>query len=158
MELIDYSVANEGDIEAMVSLLGLLFSIEKDFSPNITKQKEGLHLLLQNQKSATIQIAKNAKGHVIGMVTAQLVISTAQGASSAWIEDMVVAPEYRNQGIGKTLLQYCLNWATQQGATRAQLLVDMQNKPALGYYQHLNWQTTQLQARRLLLNSPDSKS
>ena len=158
MELIDYSVANEGDIEAMVILLGLLFSIEKDFSPNITKQKEGLRLLLQNQKSAMIQIAKNAKGNVIGMVTAQLVISTAQGASSAWIEDMVVAPEYRNQGIGKTLLQYCLNWATQQGATRAQLLVDMQNKPALGYYQHLNWQTTQLQARRLLLNSPNSKS
>jgi len=158
MELIRYSVAKEGDIEAMVSLLGLLFSIEKDFSPNITKQKEGLHLLLQNQKSATIQIAKNAKGNLIGMVTAQLVISTAQGSSSAWIEDMVVAPEYRNQGIGKTLLQYCLNWATQQGATRAQLLVDMENKPALGYYQHLNWQTTQLQARRLLLNSPDSKS
>ena len=36
-------------------------------------------------------------------------------------------------------------------ATRAQLLADLDNQPALDYYQHLGWQETQLIARRLSL-------
>jgi GNAT superfamily N-acetyltransferase len=158
MDEITYSVANESDTDALAQLLVILFTIEKDFSPNLEKQINGLHLLLQNNQTATIQVAKNKNGIVIGMVTAQLVISTAQGAASAWIEDMVVAPEYRDHGVGKTLLQRCLDWAEQKGATRAQLLVDIENKEALGYYEHLNWQATQLQARKISLPNGDVKS
>jgi GNAT superfamily N-acetyltransferase len=149
--MISYAEATEADLDALVSLLAILFSIEQDFSPDFSKQKTGLALLLQNQQTASIQVAKNAAGEVIGMVTAQLVISTAQGATSAWIEDMVVDPAYRSHGIGKTLLQNSLDWAKSKGATRAQLLVDTENKPALGYYQHLKWEATQLQARRVFL-------
>lgn len=158
MDEITYSVANESDTDALAQLLVILFTIEKDFSPNLEKQLNGLHLLLQNNQTATIQVAKNSKGKVVGMVTAQLVISTAQGTASAWIEDMVVAPEYRGHGVGKTLLQRCLDWAKQKGATRAQLLVDIENKEALGYYEHLNWQATQLQARKILLTNSNTKS
>ena len=158
MNEITYTVANESDTDALAQLLVILFTIEKDFSPNLEKQLNGLHLLLQNNQTATIQVAKNSKGKVVGMVTAQLVISTAQGTASAWIEDMVVAPEYRGHGVGKTLLQRCLDWAKQKGATRAQLLVDIENKEALGYYEHLNWQATQLQARKILLTNSNTKS
>jgi GNAT superfamily N-acetyltransferase len=83
------------------------------------------------------------------MVSAQLVISTAQGTASAWIEDMVIDAAFRGCGIGKQLLQKTLDWAKSKGATRAQLLVDIENSEALGYYQHLNWESTQLQARRV---------
>jgi GNAT superfamily N-acetyltransferase len=158
MDEITYSVANDSDTDALAQLLVILFTIEKDFSPNLEKQLNGLHLLLQNNQTATIQVAKNSKGKVVGMVTAQLVISTAQGTASAWIEDMVVAPEYRGHGVGKTLLHHCLDWAKQKGATRAQLLVDIENKEALGYYEHLNWQATQLQARKILLTNSNTKS
>jgi GNAT superfamily N-acetyltransferase len=151
MENITYGGANEADIPALVGLLGILFGIEKDFSADTSKQKIGLELLLKNPQTATIQVAKNAAGKVIGMVSAQLVISTAQGAKSAWVEDMVINADYRGQGIGKQLLQNALQWAKNQGATRAQLLVDIENIEALGYYQHLNWQATQLQARRVFL-------
>lgn len=85
------------------------------------------------------------------MVSAQLVISTAQGAPSAWVEDMMIDDAYRGQGIGKQLLQNVLIWAKNKGATRAQLLVDIENIEALGYYQHLNWEATQLQARHVCL-------
>ena len=85
------------------------------------------------------------------MVTAQLVISTAQGAASAWIEDMVIHSSYRSRGIGKKLLQRTLDWAKENGATRAQLLVDVENREALCFYEHLNWESTQLQARRVFI-------
>jgi GNAT superfamily N-acetyltransferase len=144
-----YGEANEADIPAMTGLLGILFGIEKDFSANISKQKIGLALLLKNPQTATIQIARNAAGKAIGMVSAQLVISTAQGAKSAWVEDMVIDADYRGQGIGRQLLQNALDWAKNQGATRAQLLVDMTNAEAQDYYTHLSWEVTHLQARRV---------
>ena len=148
---ITYTVANIADIDDLVSLLSDLFTIEKDFSPDLSKQKKGLELIIKNRNTATVQVAKNAAGKVIGMVTAQLVISTAQGAASAWIEDMVIHSSYRGRGIGKKLLQRTLDWAKENGATRAQLLVDIENSEALGYYEHLNWESTQLNARRVFL-------
>lgn len=151
MQNIVYGEASGADIPALVGLLATLFSIEKDFQPDISKQKTGLSLLINNTQTATIQVARNHANQVIGMVSAQLVISTAQGAPSAWVEDMVVDSAYRGQGIGMQLLQNALNWAKKNGATRAQLLVDIENSEALSYYQHLKWQATQLQARRVFL-------
>ncbi len=151
MEEISYDVANEADIDDLVKLLAILFGIEKDFNADFTKQQKGLELLLKNSATATIQVARNPLGKAIGMVTAQLLISTAQGTASAWIEDMVIDAAYRKQGIGKQLLQNTLEWAKTKGATRVQLLVDTANTEALGYYQHLHWEATQLQARRMLL-------
>ncbi len=151
MESINYQVASDAEINDLVSLLSDLFTIEKDFNPDLSKQKKGLELIIKNRNTATVQVAKNTAGKVIGMVTAQLVISTAQGAASAWIEDMVVHSAYRGHGIGKQLLQRTLDWAKENGATRAQLLVDIKNKEALGYYEHLKWETTQLQARRVFI-------
>ena len=146
-----YGEANEADIPALVGLLAILFGIEKDLTADFSKQKIGLELLLKNPQTATIQVAKNAAGKAIGMVSAQLVISTAQGAKSAWVEDMVIDGAYRGQGVGKQLLQNSLGWAKNRGATRAQLLVDIENIDAVGYYQHLNWENTQLLARRVFL-------
>ena len=151
MKDITYGEAGEADMPDLVQLLSLLFNIEKDFKPDTNKQQKGLTLVLKNSATATMQVAKNDTGKVIGMVSAQLVISTAEGAVSAWVEDMVIDASYRGHGIGKQLLQNALTWAKNKGATRAQLLVDTANTDAIGYYQHLNWQTTQLQARRVFL-------
>jgi ribosomal protein S18 acetylase RimI-like enzyme len=64
---------------------------------------------------------------------------------------MVIAATYRGQHVGENLLKHVLEWAKTRGATRAQLLVDLTNDSALGYYRHLGWQDTQLQARRIFL-------
>lgn len=151
IEHITYSNATETDTPYLTHLLAQLFSIEKDFEPNTSKQEQGLALLLKNQQTASIQVARDASGNVIGMVSVQLVISTAQGSASAWIEDMVIDVNFRGQGIGKQLLQRALAWAKDHGATRAQLLVDIENTGALAYYEHLGWESTQLQARKIFL-------
>jgi hypothetical protein len=38
--------AVSGDIDALVALLDILFSIEQDFTPNVSAQRSGLELLL----------------------------------------------------------------------------------------------------------------
>lgn len=143
--------AVEADIPALVGLLAELFSIEKDFRPDTEKQIRGLGMLIGRPQQGAIKVARDENGKVIGMVSAQLVISTAQGAPSAWVEDMVISAPWRAQGLGRTLLDAALQWARDKGATRAQLLVDIENTPAVGYYSHLGWESTQLQARRIFL-------
>jgi len=143
------------DIPALIELLAALFAIESDFSPDPSRQRRGLELLMaQPQDLAVLLVARSQGGLVVGMASAQLVISTAQGAASAWIEDVVVQQSLRGRGIGRLLLQEALAWAQRHGATRAQLLADRANAPALDFYRHVGWQPTQLLAwRRLLPNS-----
>ena len=144
-------IAKLEDIPALVELLATLFSIEADFKPDVAKQIKGLRMLILSPETGVIKVARDNEGLAIGMVSAQLVISTAQGAPSAWVEDMIIDEKYRGIGLGKALLNDTLAWAKQKGASRAQLLVDIENEPALGYYQHLGWETTQLQARKIFL-------
>jgi len=143
--------ASNQDIPALIDLLGVLFGIEADFQADVVKQTKGLTLLINATENGVIKVAKNHEDQVIGMVSAQLVISTAQGSPSAWVEDMVIEEDYRGEGVGKALLDEALVWAKNKGATRAQLLVDTENTSALGYYTHLGWETTQLQARKIFL-------
>lgn len=148
---VEINNATYKDIPALVDLLTELFTIEKDFKPDTVKQITGLGLMLNKPEQAVIKVARNGDGSVVGMVSAQLVISTAEGATSAWVEDMIISKNYRAAGLGKMLLIDVLRWAQDKGATRAQLLVDTENEPAVGYYKHLGWETTQLQARRVFI-------
>jgi GNAT superfamily N-acetyltransferase len=142
--------ASEADIPELIDLLAVLFSIEQDFSPDPDKQHRGLATLLASP-TGHIAIARDTTSRAVGMATAQLVISTAEGAPSAWVEDVVVREDFRGQGLGRALLESVLEWARAQGAVRAQLLADLDNAPALAFYERVGWQPTRLGARRLML-------
>jgi GNAT superfamily N-acetyltransferase len=146
-----FAPANPNDLPALIKLLDTLFSIEQDFAPQPEKQRRGLERLLADPERACIMVARDKAGRAIAMASAQLVISTAEGAPSAWVEDVVVSDAYRGQGLGKQVLAALLDWARGQGATRAQLLADLDNTPALAFYDHLGWQGTRLGARRISL-------
>lgn len=143
--------ATLADIPALVNLLDVLFGIEQDFSADHAKQTTGLRMLIESPERGSIQVAHTTNGELVGMVSAQLVISTAEGAPSAWVEDMVVDQRFRALGIGRQLLNSVLDWAKEKGATRAQLLVDLDNLPAVGYYDHLGWTSSRMGMRRIML-------
>ncbi|MFT5699956.1 MAG: ribosomal protein S18 acetylase RimI-like enzyme [Desulforhopalus sp.] len=130
------------DVENLLPLLELLLGIEQDFTFDATRQKRGLQLLLQ-QPSAAIFLAEQ-DGVVIGMVTGQITISTAEGGLALLVEDLVVAPEYRNKNIARTLLTSLGNWAQENSANRMQLLADANNHKALDFYKKCGWNHTKL--------------
>ena len=74
--------AREEDLTGLVFLLEVLFSIEKDFTFNADKQQRGLRLLVQRPDAAVLVAER--QGRIIGMCTAQLLISTAEGGLSTW--------------------------------------------------------------------------
>jgi GNAT superfamily N-acetyltransferase len=147
--------AQRADIPRLVELLRTLFGTEADFAADAARQQRGLELLLAAAAQGdrvTVAVARDEDGIVIGMASAQLVISTAEGALSAWIEDVVVDAQFRRLGVGRRLLDHLLTWAQARGATRAQLVTDTENAGARFFYDGLAWQGTQLTVRRRVLD------
>ncbi|MDG5816398.1 GNAT family N-acetyltransferase [Chitinispirillales bacterium ANBcel5] len=135
--------AREEDVEEMVKLLAQLFSIEDDFKIDEANQRNGLAALLRDHKRSVVKVAKK-NNRVIGLCTAQVSISTAQGGLSAGIEDLIVDKTHRGFGIGTKLLQHITSWALSAGCLRLQLLVDKRNEPALRFYNTLGWNRTHM--------------
>jgi GNAT superfamily N-acetyltransferase len=132
------------DLEALTALLRELFSIEADFVFDEVRQRRGLKLMLDGcSKHRCIKVAE-AGGQLIGMSTAQTLISTAEGGIVALVEDVVVELPFRGQGIGSKLMASIEDWARNRGATRLQLLADRSNFFALNFYEKIGWNSTQL--------------
>ncbi|TWH57987.1 ribosomal protein S18 acetylase RimI-like enzyme [Desulfitobacterium sp. LBE] len=131
------------DITDMAKLLKTLFSLEADFSYDETKQRRGLEMMLEDGAWRCMMVAEQ-NGRVIGMVTSQLLVSTAEGGLSAWVEDLVVEEPYQGQGTGRALLLSLQAWAAARGVKRLQLLADRSNTRALAFYRKMAWQFTEL--------------
>lgn len=142
MEIVVRS-ATPADAERLVRLLGALFSIEADFHPDPDRQRRGIALMLAEPERRAVLVAERG-GEVIGMVTVQLVVSTAEGAAAALVEDMIVDAAERGRGVGRRLLEQAEAWASARGASRSQLLADRENDPALRFYARMGWRPTRL--------------
>jgi ribosomal protein S18 acetylase RimI-like enzyme len=131
------------DIDAMVDLLTQLFSIEKDFVINRNAQRAGLELVLSDAARSVICVAET-DGGIAGMVTGQLVVSTAAGGFSVLLEDMFVKPDYRSQGVGVALIRALTEWGGSKGARRIQLVADKTNEGALAFYRKADFDISRM--------------
>jgi ribosomal protein S18 acetylase RimI-like enzyme len=132
------------DLDTLTMLLRQLFSIEAGFAVNADWQRRGLSLMLDGcLKHRCVKVAE-VEGVVVGMVTAQLLISTAEGGTVALVEDMVVDSHYRGRGIGRRLMAAIEDWSRERGAKRLQLLADRTNFSALDFYDKIGWRPTRM--------------
>jgi ribosomal protein S18 acetylase RimI-like enzyme len=132
------------DIDTLTALLRQLFTMEADFAVDAERQRRGLSLMLDGcLKHRCVKVA-DVDGEVVGMVTAQLLISTSEGGTVALIEDMVVDGRLRGRGIGRRLMAAIETWSREHGASRLQLLADRTNFSGLDFYDKIGWRPTRL--------------
>jgi len=143
----DYCVeirrASISDLEDLIELLRELFAFEADFTFDAEIQRRGLEMMLADTENRCV-LAAHRVGKVVGMCTAQIVVSTAEGGPAGLVEDLVVCQEWRGTGVGRRLAGGIEQWARSKGATRLQLLADRKNDNALGFYKKAGWRRTQL--------------
>ncbi|HEO98859.1 MAG TPA: GNAT family N-acetyltransferase [Epsilonproteobacteria bacterium] len=134
--------AKEEDLEEMAHLLSLLFAIEQDFEINYDKQLAGISKLFRSEGKALL-VARH-EGEVVGMVTMQRLISSAEGDYIGQIEDLVVKEAYRKMGVGSRLINKMRAIALEYGYKRIQLAADEDNANALRFYTRRGFHRTHL--------------
>ena len=136
--------AVSSDIADLAGLLRDLFSIEEDFQFDEQKQRAGLLMLIESDCNEKVLFVAEKDKRVIGMCSAQTLISTAEGGKAAMIEDMAVEKSARGNGIGRLIMDEIVSWAKENGITRLQLLADKNNIRAISFYKKNDWKYTQL--------------
>ncbi len=145
------SIATTHDIPALCDLLTLLFAQEIEFQPDPQAQQRGLAAIIAHAEVGHVLVAKAATGQTLGMVSLLYTVSTALGGKVALLEDMVIHPHYRHQGIGSALLQYAIDLARQQQVLRITLLTDADNTAAQHFYRKHGFQASSMQPWRYSL-------
>ncbi len=126
--------ATPADIPALCDLLTLLFAQEADFVPDRAKQERGLRLILDDARVGAILAARADGRQVVGMVNLLFTVSTAEGARVMLLEDMIVRPDQRGQGVGLKLIEAAIARAAASGCARITLLTDEDNNQAQWFY------------------------
>lgn len=142
---IDFATAD--DVAAMTALLAELFAQEADFRPDGDKQRRGLQLILANPGLGRLFVLRLG-GEVVGMANVLTSVSTAEGASVAILEDVIVAAPHRGRGLGRRLLEHVIAWAGAAGMARISLLTDADNERAQATYARLGFSPSAMRVMR----------
>ncbi len=145
------SQATAEDIPQLAELLAILFTQEADFTPDAARQERGVRLIVEQPEVGRIYCAWE-DGRLVGMVSLLFTISTAVGSRAAWLEDMVVDPSRRGQGIGEQLLRHAIGDARALGCRRITLLTDSTNSSAMRFYERAGFVRSQMVPFRLSLD------
>ena len=138
------------DVPELCELLFLLFAQEADFKPDAERQARGLRLIVEQPEVGRIYCAIDADC-IVGMVSILFSVSTSEGGRAAWLEDMVVHPSQRGQGIGERLLHKAISEARAAGCSRITLLTDATNSSAMRFYGRAGFVRSQMVPFRLSL-------
>lgn len=134
--------ASEEDLSQMAELLSVLFAIETDFSIDFEKQHRAIKQL-HAYEGADLLVAKD-ENIVVGMITMQRLISSAEGGFIGQIEDLVVKEAYRKMGVGSRLINKMRSIAQEYDYKRIQLAADVDNANALQFYNRRGFHKTHL--------------
>lgn len=134
--------AKEEDLPQMAKLLSQLFAIETDFIIDYDKQLSGITKLFHYEGTHLLVARHEQK--VVGMVTMQRLISSAEGDYIGQLEDLIVLDEYRKMGLGSRLINKMRFIAQEIGYKRIQLAADVDNNNALSFYSRRGLRRTHL--------------
>ncbi|NCO52885.1 MAG: GNAT family N-acetyltransferase [Deltaproteobacteria bacterium] len=138
------------DIPALCELLSQLFEQEAEFTPDQAAQRRGLQMILTDNATGMILVAREGR-QIVAMVNLLYTVSTALGTRVALLEDMVVAPSQRNCGLGSRLLDAAVRYARRNGCRRITLLTDSDNLSAQRFYQRQGFSRSSMIPLRLSL-------
>jgi GNAT superfamily N-acetyltransferase len=143
--------AGPADIPQLCELLAILFAQEAEFEPDVAKQADALHQIIENPQAGQILLLRDG-AEVAGMVSLLYTISTARGGRVALLEDMVIRPERRGGGYGAILLQAAIAHAKAAGCSRITLLTDHANQAAIRFYRRHGFTASGMLPLRLVFS------
>jgi len=133
---VEYTVLDTGEIDLLQPLWEKLNAHHAGISSNFSEELNARRF--QDRKSQLLGDDKRV--HIL-LVTASgiqnpigysIVSTTSSGGGE--IDSMFVEEDYRNSGIGTSLMKLSLAWLDECGATAKSVIVLFENTDALGFY------------------------
>ncbi len=128
--------AQEQDIDAMFDLIRGLAAYEQ-LSDRVTGNTELLRSHLFGERPYAEAIVAELEDRAIGFALFFHNYSTFLTQPGLYLEDVFVQPEYRRQGVGKSLLTAVAKIAVDRGCGRLEWSVLEWNQEAIEFYQSL---------------------
>jgi GNAT superfamily N-acetyltransferase len=151
-ELTRIEPATIEDLPSLAELLMDLFTQESDFRPDFNNQMRGLRLILEQPSRGRIFVLRSAN-QIIGMINLLFTISTAEGGFVILLEDLIIARNFRGQGMGSELLTYAIEYVRQKGFLRITLLTDRASAGSLTFFEKHGFQRSDMVPMRLFLGA-----
>ncbi len=139
--------ATPADIPRLCELLALLFTQEAEFSPDTSKQAAGLRQIIESPSVGAILAARDGPT-IVGMVNVLFTVSTALGTRVALLEDVIVDPARRGQGLGGQLVDAAIAFARDAGCRRITLMTDADNVDAHRFYRRHGFEASTMVTMR----------
>ncbi len=124
--------ATEADQEAVINLL-LAQLHEHDITIQVTEIAAALEGVLDRPERGSLFVVMMQR-IVIGVAYLSFTWTLEHGGKTAWLEELYVVPEHRNEGIGRALLTAVCNHAVAQGCAAVDLEVDTVHQRAAHLY------------------------
>jgi GNAT superfamily N-acetyltransferase len=126
--------ATEADQARVLELIEELFVAPGARASGYTEARgiEGVRWLLASPQG-TILVADDG-GEVVGLATLYRDFPSIRHGWRCWLQDLVVTPSRRSQGVGRALLDAATEWARQRGCTYLMLDSGTGRKDAHRFY------------------------
>jgi GNAT superfamily N-acetyltransferase len=80
-------------------------------------------------------------GHIVGTFALLIMDNLSHlGAASAVIEDVAVDPKWQGRGVGKIMMHYALELASERGCYKAMLSSNLKREQAHAFYESLGFE------------------
>jgi PhnO protein len=119
-----------GDLDNVFKLLNELYNNKLNYEifSKIYKEK-----VFDNNCYYIVAVSN---GKIIGLLTSEIQIKLHKAKKQSFIEDLIVDKDYRNNGIGKKLLQNAIEYAKKQECEVIELTSYLQNNNAHRFYEN----------------------
>ena len=85
-------------------------------------------------KGGAVLTEKAEDGKIVGIVCTGTYAHDSEKGPVSWIREAAVVPSYQNRGIARKLILQALAYGKRNGATRAFLAADEENRNAIRLY------------------------
>jgi GNAT superfamily N-acetyltransferase len=136
MQNVEIRPAKVEDVEKIFQLIQALAEYEK-LSDQVTGSVEQLRDHLFGNRPCIEALLADRQGTAIGFALFFTNYSTFLTKPGLYLEDLFVMPEYRGQGVGKSILSHLARLALQRNYGRLEWSVLDWNEPAIGFYQRI---------------------
>ena len=115
--------AEPGDAAALIHAYDWLFAPPGGPPPRWVPDEAVAALadVAAGERSAVFAAYDGDGDELAGLCTVALDLRSVRYGQRAWVEDLVVAPGHRSQGVGKALLDTAKAWARERGASHLEL-------------------------------------